>query len=138
MTPILLDSSVIVALLDRRELAHARCLDFMRELRQPVSTCEAAITESCFLLSHIAGAAEALFANVECGDFQIAFDLGKSAGPVRTLMHKYRDLPMSLADACLVQMADELDTGDILTLDSDFSHYRWRKNKKFNLLIPLG
>ena len=41
------------------------------------------------------------------------------------------------ADACLVVMAGELDTGDILTLDSDFIHYRWRRNRRFNLLIPL-
>lgn len=50
-------------------------------------------------------------------------------------MQKYRDLPISFADACLIQMADELDTGDILTLDSDFEHYRWRKTRHFNLLI---
>lgn len=52
-------------------------------------------------------------------------------------MRKYRDIPADFADACLIQMADELDTGDILTLDSDFKHYRWRRNKSFNLLIPL-
>jgi len=52
-------------------------------------------------------------------------------------MRKYRDIPADFADACLIQMADELDTGDILTLDSDFKHYRWRRNKSFHLLIPL-
>jgi predicted nucleic acid-binding protein len=34
-------------------------------------------------------------------------------------------------------MADKLGTGDILTLDSDFLHYRWRRTRKFNMLIPL-
>ena len=43
----------------------------------------------------------------------------------------------AFADACLVQMADELDTGDILTLDSDFIHYRWRKTRAFRMLISL-
>jgi len=52
-------------------------------------------------------------------------------------MHKYRDLQAGLADACLVRMADELDTGDILTLDSDFEHYRWRRTRRFQILIPL-
>jgi predicted nucleic acid-binding protein len=52
------------------------------------------------------------------------------------LMEKYSDTPADLADACLIHMADELNTGDILTLDSDFLYYRWRKNKHFNLLIP--
>ena len=50
---------------------------------------------------------------------------------------KYRDTPADFADACLIAMADELDTGDILTLDSDFAHYRWRRTRSFNLLIPL-
>jgi len=42
---------------------------------------------------------------------------------------------MGLADACLVQMADELGTGEILTLDSDFEIYRWRRNRKFRNLM---
>jgi len=138
MTPILLDSSVIVALLNRREHSHARSVKATREIRQPLFTCEAVITECCFLLKHRREAESDMFANLVNGAFQIQFELKRSAAAVLALMHKYRDVPMSLADACLVQMADELDTGDILTLDSDFSHYRWRKNKKFNLLIPLG
>ena len=75
---------------------------------------------------------------MEEGIFEIRFQLTRAIHEVSTLMRKYSDLPMDFADACLVQMADELDTGDIFTLDSDFQHYRWRKNKKFNLLIPLG
>ena len=56
---------------------------------------------------------------------------------VKALMAKYRDIPADFADACLIAMADQLDTGDILTLDSDFAHYRWRRTRAFNLLIPL-
>ena len=52
-------------------------------------------------------------------------------------MDKYRDTPCDFADACLIAMADQLDTGDILTLDSDFKHYRWRRNRSFKMLIPL-
>ena len=52
-------------------------------------------------------------------------------------MAKYRDTPCDFADACLIAMADQLNTGDILTLDSDFKHYRWRRNRSFKMLIPL-
>ena len=52
-------------------------------------------------------------------------------------MEKYVGLSASFADACLVHMADELNSGDILTLDRDFRHYRWRRNRSFNLLVPL-
>ncbi len=75
--------------------------------------------------------------NLEHGEFEIPFALSQANSEVRTIMRKYRDVPASFADACLIHMADELDTGDILTLDSDFLTYRWHKNKPFELLIPL-
>ena len=52
-------------------------------------------------------------------------------------MQKYADIPASLADGCLIQMAEELNTGDILTLDSDFRSYRWRRNRPFRLLLDV-
>jgi predicted nucleic acid-binding protein len=41
---------------------------------------------------------------------------------------------MDLADACLIHLAGELQSGDILTLDRDFEVYRWGANKRFHLL----
>ena len=99
-------------------------------------TCEAVVSESCFLLRHIPGAPEEVLKNLEQGVFEISFELTASVSVIRNLMRKYVDTPIDFADACLIQMADELNTGDILTLDSDFLHYRWRKTRPFNLLIP--
>lgn len=76
--------------------------------------------------------------NVERGIFQIPFQLSRSASLVRSVMRKYLDLPADFADACLVQLADELNTGDILTLDRDFESYRWRKTRAFRLLVALS
>ncbi len=101
-------------------------------------TCEAVIAETCYLLQELDGAAEDVLANVANGTFQIPFQLSASAIEIRKIMHKYRDTPADFADACLIHMADQLETGDILTLDSDFKHYRWRKNRSFHLLVPLG
>jgi len=136
VNPALIDTGVIVAVLDKRDLHHQRVTHALKKIRQPFATCEAVINESCYLLSHIAGAPEAVLANVEQGIFEIRFQLREAITTVQYLMQKYRDQPIDLADACLIQMADELNTGDILTLDSDFLHYRWRKTKHFNLLIP--
>ena len=44
---------------------------------------------------------------------------------------------MDLADACLVDLADQMDSGQILTLDRDFELYRWRPRRKFELLVDL-
>jgi uncharacterized protein len=137
MQPVLIDTGVIFALLDPDERAHERCVQALRGLYRPLATCEAVITESCYLLRNKPDAVEALLANINSGFFQLRFDLVDSVVHVQRILEKYRDTPADFADACLIQLADELDTGDILTLDSDFKHYRWRRNKPFRLLIPL-
>ena len=137
MNPVLLDTGVIVALLDQSETKHAACVAILDGLENPIVTCEAVIAESCYLLRRLQGAPEVVLANVERGVFQIPFRIAQSAVAVRSILRKYQDLAPDFADACLIQMADELETGDILTLDSDFRSYRWRRNRRFNLLIPL-
>ena len=103
----------------------------------PLVTCEAVIAESLYILRFVHGAASAILASIEHGALKIQFDLTPSAVRARKLMEKYLSLPASFADVCLIHMADELDTGDILTLDRDFRHYRWHRNRSFNLLVPL-
>lgn len=137
MPPVLLDTSVIVASLNRRDSNHARCAAAMLSLRSPVATCEAVIVESCYLLQAIPSAVDDVMANVSNGTIQIPFQLSASIREVRKILHKYRDTPADFADACLIHMADELDTGDILTLDSDFAHYRWRRTRTFHMLVSV-
>ena len=109
----------------------------MAKVRQPIVTCEAVIVESSYLLQSIPSAVDDVLANVAKGTFQIPFQISECASNVQQILRKYRDTPADFADACLIQMADQLDTGDILTLDSHFKHYRWRRNKRFRMLIPL-
>ena len=137
MRPVLVDTSFIVALYNKSDRHHRQCVYMLDTIEQPAVTCEAVVSESCYMLRQVHGAAADILATIENGALEIRFQLLLSAGKVRALLEKYRDLPASFADACLVQMADELDTGDILTLDSDFKRYRWRRNRAFNLLIPL-
>jgi hypothetical protein len=65
----------------------------------------------------------------------VPFHLGSEIREVAELTRKYADTPIDFADACLIHLADLLDTGDILTLDSDFVHYRWRRTRLFRMLI---
>lgn len=109
----------------------------MRNLRSPVATCEAVIVECCYLLQAIHSAVDDVMANVANGTLQVPFQLSASVQEVQSILHKYRDTPADFADACLIAMADQLNTGDILTLDSDFAHYRWRRTRAFHLMIPL-
>jgi predicted nucleic acid-binding protein len=135
--PVLLDTGVVVALLDRSERYHDRCADIVGELERALITCEAVIAESCYLLRRLPGAAETILENVSRGVFHVPFQLSQSAAPVATIMRKYRDQPADFADACLIHLADELSTGEILTLDRDFIQYRWRRTRRFDLLIDL-
>jgi uncharacterized protein len=135
LKPTLLDTGVIVALLDRSERLHGRVVETVGAMESPLVTCEAVITESCYLLRNLSGAAEAVLENVASGVFQIPFRLSTSVVEVRRILRKYRDLPADFADACLIHLAGELRTGDILTLDQDFNIYRWGSNRPFRTLI---
>jgi predicted nucleic acid-binding protein len=135
--PVLLDTGVIVALLDRSERNHDACVEIVAELAAPLVTCEAVIAEATYLLRGLRGAADAVLANVERGVFQVPFQLNTAVEAIRALMKRYASVPMDLADACLVHLADVLVTGTILTLDSDFGVYRWRRRRSFELLIGV-
>jgi predicted nucleic acid-binding protein len=137
LTPVLLDTGVIVALLDRSERYHLSCKERLDTLAAPLVTCEAVIAESCYLLRHLPGAVEQILKNVESGAFQIPFRLSGAASQLRRIFRRYSDREVDLADACLVHLAEEMGTGDILTLDRDFEVYRWGSRKRFRMLIPL-
>jgi uncharacterized protein len=134
MKPVLLDTGVVVALLDRSEKAHPVCAETVRQLDAPMVTCEAVIAESCYLLRSLPGAPEAVIQNVTAGIFQIPFQLSREAPAIGRILRKYRDRKIDLADACLICLADEFGAADILTLDRDFAVYRWGKNKPFRML----
>ena len=133
MKPVLLDTGVIVALLDRSERAHRACAEAVENLEAPLITCEAVIAESCYLLRNLGRASEAVIDNVAAGTFHIPFQLSRETLRVKQIFRKYGDRQMDLADACLIGLAEEFATSDILTLDGDFAIYRWGKNKPFRI-----
>ena len=138
MKPVLLDTGMIVALLDPTDSFYARCSDAMADVGAPLVTCETVIAESCYLLRDVEGAAEAILHSVATREFLIPISLADAAVPVRRIMAKYRDRNIDLADAFLIHLADEFSAGDILTVDRDFRIYRWGRNNHFQILVDLG
>jgi predicted nucleic acid-binding protein len=132
---VLLDTGCIVAALDRSERNHDACKAALTDIDAPLVTCEAVIAEACHLLRRMRGAPDAVIANVETGAFQVPFRITSAAPAVRKLLAKYKRVPMDFADACLVHLAAELDTGRILTLDDDFDVYRWKRSRPFERLV---
>jgi predicted nucleic acid-binding protein len=136
--PVLLDTGFIVALLDRSERFHEACVRTVREVAAPLITCEAVITESCYLLRNLSGAPEAVIENIAAGIFQVPLQLLQETAGVKQVLRKYRDGKIDLADACLIRLADRFGTADILTLDPDFEIYRWGKNRPFRMQPSKG
>ena len=81
MKALLLDTGVVVALLDRGERYHVQCASVVAKLRRPFVTCEAVIAESCYLLRRLSGAPELVLENVARGVFLIPFQLSRVATP---------------------------------------------------------
>ena len=138
MKPVLLDTGMIVALLDPTDSLHTRCSDAMADVGAPLVTCETVIAESCYLLRDVEGAAEAILHSVATREFLIPISLADATVPVRRIMAKYRDRNVDLADAFLIHLADEFSTGDILTVDRGFRVYRWGRNNHFQVLVDLS
>lgn len=133
---VIVDTGPLVAFLDRREAHHHWIAEQARTLALPWLLCEAVLAESWRLLRKMPNAQDALLEMVENGLLQVQFVLAEEIQPVRLLRQKYRDVPMSLADACLVRMAEKFDNHVICTLNSDFSIYRKRGRKLIPLIVP--
>lgn len=121
---VILDTGPLVAMLNRRETRHEPVRRTLGEIEPPLLTCEAIVSEACFLLRRVDGGADAVLATLTSGTVEIAFDLNGEAGRVAELMPRYRSVPMSLADACLVRMAELRSDASVFTLDRDFHVYR--------------
>lgn len=130
------DTGPLVAYFDRREAHHEWAVAQMDALEPPLLVNEPVLTEALFLLRRYPDAASALLELVERDVLRITFHLGDHIGDLRSLMHKYADIPMSLADACIVRMAEMNERHVVLTLDSDFSIYRRSGRSPLSLLSP--
>lgn len=96
------------------------------------------MTEAAFLLKREGGDPDRLMAMLERGVLKLDFSLDDHWSDVRELMRRYRDTPMSLADACLVRMAEIHAGATIFTLDRDFTVYRKHGRQVIPVLMPAG
>ena len=134
--PVLLDTGPLVSFLASGLRHHAWVCEQWKRLSPPLLTCEPVLTEAAFLLKREGCESDVLFALLERGVIRVGLHLEEEAADLRTLMRRYRDRPMSLADACMVRLS-ELHAGcELFTLDGDFRIYRRHGNKVIPLLIP--
>jgi predicted nucleic acid-binding protein len=132
---ILLDTGPLVAYLNRRDAHHNWAVEQFGILNLPFVTCEAVMTEACFLSVRNGLSPIRTLETMLRGVVRIGLQLGEELTPVRQLMERYASVPMSLADACLVRLA-EITGLPICTLDSDFEIYRAHGRRALNLVRP--
>ena len=133
---VLLDTGCLVALLKPQDHWHDWVKTELATIEQPLLTCEAVISEACFLLRRVYAGDETILSMIAEGYIQIPFRLDEETTAIRRLMIRYRSVPMSLADACLVRMAEQYSGSAILTLDSDFQIYRKDRNQVIPVVMP--
>lgn len=132
----IVDTGPIVALLNSRDQYHSWARDLFESIEPPLATCEAVISEACFLVRGIKGGAPAVFGLLDRGVLDLSFRLGPHLTAVESLMTRYSSLPMSLADACLVKMSELDPKAIVLTLDSDFKVYRRNGRQVLPVAMP--
>lgn len=134
---VLLDTGPLVAFLNRTDRHHEWATAQWERLRPPLLTCEAVLAEACFLFRAHPGGGQAVLQLLDRGVLQVAFDLEDEAESVATLLGRYGNVPMSLADACLVRMAERHSKSRVLTVDGDFRIYRKHRRQVIPTTMPL-
>ena len=132
----LTDAGPLVALLDRSENSHLRCARVLASLTQPMLTTWPVFTEAMYLIGRTFGwpGQANLWRLVEQGALQLVELSDDRAARMRALMEQYHDLPMDLADASLVALAEERRLDRIFTLDADFRVYRLPRGRSFTII----
>jgi predicted nucleic acid-binding protein len=131
---VLVDAGFLVALLSRRDGNHRWAASQSPRHPPPWRTCDAVLSEAFHLLGAPGG--PALAALLRRRAVLPAFDLGRETERVLKLMEKYADVPMNLADACLVRMSEALSDPVLVTTDTDFRIHRRHSRQVVPCVMP--
>ena len=133
---VLLDTGPLVAFLNRRDRFHDWSVAQWDQITPSMLTCEAVISEACFLLAATSSGSDAVMKMIQRKIIMISFHLDEHIQPVKRLLLKYRSVPMSLADACLIRMSELYQDRHIFTLDNDFNLYRKNRRRIIPTIMP--
>lgn len=138
MEAVLLDTGPLVAFLNGRDRYHEWSKEVFDQVDAPVLSCEAVLSEACFLLRSARGGGEAVLKLLDRGLIRVPFRLEGESSHIQRLLARYASVPMSLADACLVRMTEQASGSVVLTLDRDFKVYRKHGRSVIRTLMPNG
>ena len=132
----IVDTGPLVALLNRKDHSHAWVVQQLQDIQPPMITCESVLAEATYLTRQTPGTRVALIEMVGEGFWSIGMAVADHHSALLAMVRRYADVPMSLADACLVRLAELFPQSPVLTLDSDFSVYRKNGRQVIEVLRP--
>jgi predicted nucleic acid-binding protein len=136
VSEIIVDTGPLVALLVRTDHHHRWTVDRFRELRPPFLTCEPVLAEVAHLVRKMRHGIERFIELLLSDLLMVEIDVMAERAAVGRLLRKYADRPMSLADACLVRLAELNDGASVFTVDGDFGIYRKHGRRAIPLIAP--
>lgn len=135
MRAVLVDAGPLVALLDRSDDHHQEVVEALASIDDDLVTVWPVVIEAMYLLAFSWQAQKALWEILETGSVRLLSIDHHDIPRLKSLMEKYRDLPMDMADAALVRVAEREGIRRVLTLDRrDFATYRLSRKGSFTLL----
>lgn len=136
-TKVLLDAGPLIGYLNRKDQYHGWAVESWESLTDPLWTCEAVMSEVIFNLQSEEMPLDSVLHYLEIGIIRLDFSIEENRADILNLLRKYADQPMSLADACLVRMAELHEHCQIFTTDKDFKFYRRNGRGIIPLLAPF-
>lgn len=136
MEAVILDAGPLVAYFDPGETHHEWCVQQFDRIKPPLLSCEAALAEAVYIIRSNGGRTKRILDFLRDGIIEVPFQLAMEAEAVAMLMGRYADLPMDMADACLVRMAEKRNDVRVFTLDGDFKIYRRHGRQVIPLIYP--
>jgi len=133
---VIIDTGPIVAFLVKEETHHGWVTEQFQRLSAPFLSCEAVLTEAFFLVRKLRHGTESFFTLLNSGLLDIDFSIIDEGPALERLVQRYANVPMSLADACLVRLAKLHPRALVFTLDQDFRIYRREGRQPIPLLMP--
>ena len=133
---VIVDTGPLVALLNRRDTHHKWVVQQLANIQPPMLSCEAVLAEATYLTRAVPDARAALIEMLGEGFLTIGMALADQHSAILAMGRRYKDAPMSLADACLVRLAELYPQSPVLTLDSDFAVYRKNGRQVISVICP--
>lgn len=130
------DAGPLVALLNECDSHHEWARTTLDAIEPPLHTCEAVISEACYLVGALPKGPQTVLSLVSQGLVVVDFHLDDGIAAVERLVAKYASVPMSFADACLVRMSELHADVTIVTVDADFTVYRRHGRDVIPVLMP--